>query len=116
MKYYLLNKEEVIENIWVNPILIKTKSLSKINKYRKLTEQVKKLRAQILKEYKETNNTTYDDYINLFLEKGGVEITSSEYNRMKPVCLYDRQEQRISAYAKTTVLKGKLYGNKIRLD
>lgn len=116
MKYYLLNKEEVMENIWVNPILIKTKSLSKINKYKKLLEQTKKLKAQILKEFKETNNTMYEDYINLFLEKGGVEITNSEYNRMKPVCLYDRQEQRISAYAKTTVLKGKLYGNKIRLD
>lgn len=116
MKYYLLNKEEVRKNIWVNPQLIRTKSLSKIKKYKRLSEQVKKLKDQITKELKETNNMSFDDYINKFLENGGDEITSTEYNKMKPISLYDRQEQRINAYSKTNILKGKLYGNEIRLD
>ena len=116
MKYYLLNKEEIKENIWINPILVKTKSLSKIKQYRKLKDKLERLKTQIIKELRDTNNFSYDDKINLFLENQGDEITCSEYNSIKPVGLYDQQEQRIRAYNKTKILKGKLYGNRIKVE
>ena len=42
------------------------------------------------------------------------EISSKEYNKLKLLFLFDTQEQRISICNKTTVLKGKLYGNQIK--
>ena len=116
MKYFLLNKNEIKHNIWTNPILIKTKAYSKIKKYRSLLLKIEKLKKEIYKELKETNNTSYEDKIKFFIENDGDEITCAEYNSMKPIILYDQQEQRIRAYNKTKILKGKLYGNRIKVD
>lgn len=116
MKYFLLNKNEIKHNIWTNPLLIKTKAYSKIKKYRNLLSKIEKLKKEIYKELKETNNTTYEDKIILFIEKDGDEITHSEYNSIKPIALYDKQEQRIRAYNKTNILKGNLIGNEIVME
>ena len=55
MKYYILNKEEVRKNIWTNPIVMKTKSYSKIVQLRSLLSKIDKLKASIIKEIKESN-------------------------------------------------------------
>lgn len=41
MKYYILNKQQVKQDIWVNPILIRTKSLAKIKKDKKFTKEIR---------------------------------------------------------------------------
>ena len=116
MKYYLMNKQEVLKDINTNPILIKTKSLSKIKKYRTLLAKVNKLRADIEKELKLTNTAMTDEKIEMVLNKDGEELTSSEFNSMYAIPLYDDELQRIRAYNKTKVMHGKLVGTEIILD
>lgn len=121
MKYYLLNKDEVRKNIWTNPVVVKTKSFSKITQLRSLLSKIDKLRAGIIKELKESNGflsyvENQDEFIENFIKDFGDEITSSEYTNLKMLGLYDRQEQRISVLNKTQILKGKLVGDEIILD
>ena len=121
MKYYILNKEEVRKNIWTNPIVMKTKSYSKIVQLRSLLSKIDKLKASIIKEIKESNGfLSYvedkDAFIEKFIQDCGIEITSSEYTNLKMLGLYDRQEQRIQVLNRTNVLKGKLVGDEIILD
>ena len=117
MKYYLLNKQEIKDNININPIMIKTKSFVKLKKLKSLQKQVGKLFEQIKKELWDTNNFSTGTYIDKFLDmelEDLTEITSQEYSKLKTLFLLDTQEQRISICNKTTVLKGKLYGNQIK--
>lgn len=116
MKYYLLNKEDCVKSIWTNPSMIRTKSVSKIKKYRKLKVKLDKLYKEIEKELKSSNTVINQEKIDKFLLDSGVEITRAEYNSMYAIPLYDTQEQRISSYWKTNVMKGKLYGEEIRLE
>ena len=121
MKYYILNKEEVRKNIWTNPIIMKTKSYSKIVQLRSLLSKIDKLKASIIKEIKESNGflayvENKDEFIEKFIQDCGVEITSSEYTNLKMLGLYDRQEQKIQVLNRTNVLKGKLVGDEIILD
>lgn len=111
-----MNKQEVLKDINTNPILIKTKSLSKIKKYRTLLAKVNKLRADIEKELKLTNTAMTDEKIEMVLNKDGEELTSSEFNSMYAIPLYDDELQRIRAYNKTKVMHGKLVGTEIILD
>lgn len=117
MKYFLLNKKEVKNDIWTNPILVRTKSLSKIKKIRTLQKKLDTLVKQVTKELKESNNvssSTQEIIDQLFLGENLTEVTSKEYNALKVMCLYDNQLQRIQACNKTEVLKGKLYGDQIK--
>lgn len=117
MKYYLLNKEECIKNINTNPILIRTRALGKIKKARALQKKLDVLMKQIRKDLSELNVALTEEKINLLLSGETVEeITNKEYNAMYAIPLYDTQEQRMSSYCKTSIMKGKLYGNEIRLD
>lgn len=117
MKYYLLNKEDVRQNIWVNPLLIRTKSLGKIKKVRALQKKLDSLMKVIMKDLKENNAALTDEKVKLLLDGTTCEeITRNDYNKMYAVPLYDTQEQRMSSYSKTEVLKGKLWGNEIILD
>ena len=117
MKYYLLNKEDVRQNIWVNPILIRTKCLGKIKKVRALQKKLDSLMKTVMKDLKENNAAITDEKVKLLLDGTTCEeISRNDYNKMYAVPLYDTQEQRISSYAKTKVLKGKLYGAEIVLD
>ena len=117
MKYYLLNKEECRQNIWNNPELVKTKSFAKIEKYKSLVKKIEKLKADITKELRSTNTRMIkDEWIDLILTQDLDEITVQEYNAMYPLCLFDRQEQRMGCYNKTKIMKGKLYGDEITLD
>lgn len=114
MKYYLLNRNEVKKNIWTNPMLVKTKSLSKIEKIRRLRKQLDTLTNQVVKELKESN-VINDERIEILLNGEGVtEITNKDYNALLVMSLYDTQEQRMSACNKSEVLKGKLWDNEIR--
>lgn len=113
MKYYIYNAEDCRKDIWTNPILVKTKSLSKIKQYRTLLKKLTKLEKDIKTELKISNAVMNDDILKMVMEKDGDEITNSEYNALYTVALYDRQEQRISSYNKTNILKGKLVGNEI---
>lgn len=113
MKFYLLNKDEVKHDIFKNPILVRTKSLAKINKLRKLKKQLALLEKQVKTELKNSNAIT-DEIIEKFLENSGEEITRQDYNALLVLCLMDTQEQRIKCCNKSTVLKGKLYGVEIR--
>lgn len=116
MKYYIYNADECRKNIWTNPILVKTKSLSKIKQYRTLLKKIQKLEKDIKTELKVSNAVMNDDIIKMVFEKDGDEVTSSEYNALYTVALYDRQEQRIVSYNKTNILKGKLIGTEIVRD
>ena len=114
MKYFLLNKDDIKRDIDINPLLIKTKSYSKIKKYRTLLNKLQKLEKEILKELRETNNSYSDINNNLFIKNDGTEISCSDYNRIKPICLYDEQLQRIRAYNRTEIFKNaKLIGCEI---
>jgi hypothetical protein len=113
MKYFILNTDDVRNDIWTNPKLVKTKSMGKIKRYRALLKSVNKLYKEITTELKQTNAVISDEIISEILERDGDEITCSEYNALYTVALYDRQEQRITSLNKTTILSGKLYGNKI---
>ena len=117
MKYYLLNKEEVRQNIWVNPMLIRTKCLGKIKKIRTLQKKLDVLMKAVMTDLKNNNAAVTDEKVKLLLDGTTCEeISRNDYNKMYAVPLYDTQEQRISSYVKTKVLKGKLYGNEIILD
>ena len=50
MKYYILNKQQVKQDIWVNPILIRTKSLAKIKKIRSLQKKLDILLKAVKKD------------------------------------------------------------------
>lgn len=115
MKYYIINKQEVKQDIWVNPIVIRTKCLSKINKVRKLQKQLNILMKQIEKDLYDNNAGLTDEKINKFIDGStNTEITRGEYNSLLVMSLLDTQEQRIRTCNKTNVLKGKLYGNTIK--
>lgn len=115
MKYYLLNKQEVKDNIWENPILIRTKSLGKIKRIRTLQKKLDTLMKQVEKELKESNTSSlYDKFDMLIKDENVTEITKTDYNALLVMCLMDTQEQRIKCCNKSEVLKGKLFGNEIR--
>lgn len=117
MKYYLLNRDDVKKNIWTNPLVIKTKSLGKIKKIRTLKKKLDTLMNQVQKELRESNiwSRATDDIIDKLLYGGTeVEITKHEFDALYALSLYDTQEQRIRFCNKTTVLKGRLFGNEIR--
>ena len=114
MKFYLMNKDEVKKNIFKNPILLRTKSLAKIVKFRKLQKQLDLLKKQIVTELKSSNAAINDEIISNFLVDCGDEITRQEYNSLLVMCLMDTQEQRISCCNKSQILKGKLWGTEIR--
>lgn len=115
MKYYLLNRDEVKENIWTNPILIRTKSLSKIKKIRTLQKKLNTLLKQVEKELKESNTVSTHDKFSLLIDnEDATEISRADYNALLVMCLMDTQEQRIRCCNKSETLKGKLYGNTIR--
>ena len=118
MKYYLLNKDDIKKNIYINPQMIKTKSFSKIKRLKTLQKQLEKITNQIKKELSETNhyfnnNEIIDKFLNMDIEQL-TEISSKEYNKLKLLFLFDTQEQRINVCNKTSVLKGKLYGTEIK--
>ena len=115
MKYYLVNKQEVKENIWTNPILIRTKCLSKIKKVRTLQKKLDTLLKAVKKDLYDNNAGMTDERIQRLLNGEGVEeITRSDYNSLLVMCLLDTQEQRIRTCNKTEVLKGNLYGSQIK--
>ena len=116
MKYYLYNKEECRKNIWTNPILVRTKSLAKIKQYRTLLKKLNKLEKDIKTELNSSNAAINDEIISMVMTKDGDEITSSEYNKLYTIALYDTQIQRIKTYSQTKILKGKLVGDEIILD
>ena len=117
MKYYLLNRDEVKKDIWVNPLVVKTKSLGKIKKIRTLKEKLDKLMVQVQKELRESNiwSRSTDTILDKLLFGGTeVELTKSEFDTLYALSLYDTQEQRIKMCNRTSVLKGRLFGNEIR--
>ena len=115
MKYYILNRQEVKNDIWVNPIIIRTKCLSKINKIKSLRKKLKALEKAVTKDLFELNAGMTQDKMEMLIEgETKEEITRADYNALLPMCLYETQEQRIRACNKSQVLKGRLYGNEIR--
>lgn len=115
MKYYILNRKEVKENIWTNPILIRTKSLSKIKKIRSLQKKIDSLLKSIKKDLYDNNAGLTEEKIQLMLSgETAEEITRSDYNSLLVMSLLDTQEQRIKTCNKTEILKGKLYGDSIK--
>lgn len=114
MKYFLLNKEEVRKDIETHPIVYKTKSHSKIVQYRNLLKKIEKLKKEITKELRDTNNIVPDDMLNTIFENSGEEITTTEYNTLRVIPLYDNVLQKLKAYNKTNILKGKLYGKELK--
>lgn len=115
MKYFLLNKQEVKKDIWINPILIKTKSLVKIKKIRALQKKLDTLLKAVKKDLYDCNAGINDERIQTLLDDNNVtEITSRDYNALLVMSLLDTQEQRIKCCNKSSVLKGKLYGTEIR--
>lgn len=118
MKYFLLNKEEVRSNIWNNPILIKLKCWSKIKKYKTLQKKLNSLFKQIETDIKGCNSVerSSPEIINTLLSGDITEVTSKDYNALRGLSLYDDIVQRIKMCNKSDVLKGKLYGNEIKLE
>lgn len=114
MKYFLLNKQDVKQNIWTNPILVKTKCMTKIKKLKSLQKKIDILYKTIKKDLYDNNAGLNDDKINLFLSQEHTEITNKEYNSLSVLSLLDTAEQRIKICNKTNVLKGKLYGDQIK--
>lgn len=115
MKYYLLNRDVIKEDIWINPILIKTKSISKINKIRALQKKLDSLLKTVKKDLYDSNAGLTEEKINLFLQgETNTEITKKEYNTLLVMSLYDTQEQRIRCCNKTEILRGKLFGSCIK--
>lgn len=115
MKYYILNRKEVKENIWTNPILIRTKSLSKIKKIRSLQKKIDSLLKSIKKDLYDNNAGLNEEKVQLMLSgETAEEITRSDYNSLLIMGLLDTQEQRIKVCNKTEILKGKLYGDSIK--
>lgn len=115
MKFYLLNKEAVKEDIWTNPILIKTKCASKINKIRTLQKKLNTLLNTVKKELYNDNAGLNEEKIEQLIQGDGLtEVSRQEYNSLLVMSLFDTQEQRIKCCNKTEVLKGKLYGNTIK--
>ena len=115
MKYFLLNKQEIKDNIWTNPILVKTKCLSKIKKLKSLRKKLDQLQKQVIKDLYDNNSGLNSEIIESFLTlENNIELTSKEFNSLKVMCLLDTQEQRMRVCNKTEVLKGKLYENSIK--
>lgn len=115
MKYYLVNKDEIKSNIWTNPILVRTKSLSKIKKIRTLQKKLETLLKNVKKDLYDNNAGMSEERIERFINGVGVEeITRGEYNSLLVMCLLDTQEQRIRTCNKTDILKGELYGDQIK--
>ena len=115
MKYYILNRKEVKENIWTNPILIRTKSLSKIKKLKTLQKKIDSLLKSIRKDLFDNNAGLNEEKIQLMLSgETTEEITRSDYNSLLVMSLLDTQEQRIKVCNKTEILKGKLYVDSIK--
>ena len=114
MKYFLLNKQEIKDNIWTNPILVKTKCLSKIKKLKSLRKKLDQLQKQVIKDLYDNNSGLNSEIIESFLTlENNTELNSKEFNSLKVMCLLDTQEQRMRVCNKTEVLKGKLYENKL---
>lgn len=115
MKYYLLNKDEIKDNIWTNPILIRTKCLSKIKKIRTLQKKLDSLLKTVKTDLYSTNSGINEERITMLLKGENVdEITRADYNTLLVLCLLDTQEQRIKTCNKSNILKGKLWGNQIK--
>ena len=117
MKYFLLNKQEVKKDIFVNPQLVRTKSWGKIKKYQNLKKKLDTLYKQIEKDLKECNSMSYSttDMINTLLHDENItEITCKDYNALYGLPLYDDELSRIKVCNRSEVLKGKLWGKEIR--
>lgn len=116
MKYFLLNKDEVKKDIFVNPVLVRTKSWGKIKKYQTLKKKLDTLLSQITKELNESNPkySCQDVYIDRLLNEEPTEITVKDYNALYGLPLYDTELQRIKVCNRSEVLKGKLWGKEIR--
>lgn len=115
MKYYLLNKQEVKKNIWTNPILVRTKCLSKIKKIRTLQKKLNSLLKTVKADLYAINSGLNEERIDMLLKGENLdEITRNDYNALLVLSLLDTQEQRIKACNRSTVLQGKLWGNEIR--
>lgn len=115
MKYYLLNKKEVKEDIWTHPIIVRTKSLSKIKKIRTLQKKLDSLLRAVKKDLFDNNAGMTDRTLELLLDGSTAEeITRSDYNSLLVMRILDTQEQKIKCCNKTEILKGKLFGNQIK--
>jgi hypothetical protein len=117
MKYFLLNKEEVKQDIFKNPELVKTKSWGKIKKYQTLKKKLDYLYKQIETDLKNCNSMSYSttEIIDKLLhDKNITEITSKDYNALYGLPLYDDEVTRIKLCNRSEVLKGKLWGNEIK--
>ncbi len=114
MKYYLLNTQQMKDDIWQNPMLIKTKSLSKIKKIRVLQKKLDVLLKNVRKDIFESNAAMTDSKFDQLLQGDNLdELDREDYNHLLAMCLYDTQEQRIRCCNKTTILKGNLIGTRI---
>ena len=116
MKYFLLNKEEIKKDIFVNPKLVRTKSWIKIKKYQALKKKLDYLYKQIETDLKSCNAWSYStkDIIDSLLHDEVTEITSKDYNALYGIALYDDEITRIKMCNRSDVLKGKLWGKEIR--
>lgn len=115
MKYYILNKQQVKQDIWVNPILIRTKSLAKIKKIRSLQKKLDILLKAVKKDLYDSNAGLDEQKINNFIYGDcAEEISRQDYNSLLVMSLLDTQEQRIKTCNKSEILKGKLYGSEIK--
>lgn len=115
MKYYLLNKDAIKHDIWTHPLLVRTKSLSKIKKIRALQKKLDALMKAVRKDLFDGNAGMTDSTLQMLLDGSTAEeITRSEYNSLLVMSILDTQEQKIRCCNKTEILKGKLYGNEIR--
>ena len=117
MKYFLLNRDEMKQNIWNNPELIRTKCWGKIKKYKALKKKIDLLYKQIQTDIRGCNSDCHAkiEYIEKLLHDENItEITSKDYNALYGLALYDDELTRIKVCNRSEVLKGKLYGNEIR--
>lgn len=117
MKYYFLNKRESLKDINVNPQILRTKSFAKIEKFKRLSKQIEKLKADIVKELRTSNTRSVpDEWIDRLLTEEVDEITTKDYNALYGMALYDTEIQRITCYSRTENFKGKLIGTEVILD
>ena len=117
MKYFLLNKEEIKQDIFINPMLVRTKSWGKIKKYQNLKKKLDTLYKQIEKDLKDCNSwshSTSDVIDKLLHDEKITEITCKDYNALYGLALYDDEVTRIKVCNRSEVLKGKLWGKEIK--
>lgn len=117
MKYFLLNREEIKKDIFVNPQLVKTKSWGKIKKYQTLKRKLDLLYKQIETDLKNCNSTSQSTSAiidKLLHDEKITEITCKDYNALYGLALYDDEISRIKVCNRSEILKGKLWGKEIK--